>query len=66
MSELCDLFMHKPSKRVLPCIAALQDGAMPIVNGALQGSAGFALASDPSMNAVHSTPFNRKVNVSLF
>ncbi|KAF7792196.1 hypothetical protein EIP86_003229 [Pleurotus ostreatoroseus] len=41
-----------PSKRVMPCIAALPDGTYLIVNGAQQGVAGFGLASEPNLNAL--------------
>ncbi|KAF8346395.1 copper radical oxidase [Amanita rubescens] len=41
-----------PSKRVLTCMVALPDGTIFIVNGAQQGVAGFALASEPNLNAV--------------
>jgi hypothetical protein len=41
-----------PSKRVMPCIAALPDGTYLILNGALQGVAGFGLANTPNLNAI--------------
>jgi hypothetical protein len=41
-----------PSKRVMPCMAALPDGTYMILNGAEQGYAGFGLASDPNLNAL--------------
>ncbi|KAJ3556376.1 hypothetical protein NM688_g2060 [Phlebia brevispora] len=41
-----------PSKRVMPCIAALPDGTFLIVNGAQQGVAGFGLATDPNLSAL--------------
>jgi len=41
-----------PSKRVMPCIAPLPDGTFLILNGALQGVAGFGLASDPNLGAL--------------
>ena len=46
------LLFFKPSKRVMPCIASLPDGTFLILNGALQGVAGFGLASDPNMGAL--------------
>ena len=36
----------------MPCIASLPDGTFLILNGALQGVAGFGLASDPNLGAV--------------
>ena len=42
----------KPSRRVMPCIASLPDGTFLILNGALQGVAGFGLANDPNLGAV--------------
>ena len=36
----------------MPCIASLPDGTFLILNGALQGLAGFGLASDPNLGAV--------------
>lgn len=41
-----------PSKRVMPCMAALPDGTYLIVNGAQHGVAGFGLAEDPNLNAL--------------
>lgn len=37
-------------------MVGLPDGTILIVNGASQGTAGFALASDPNMNAVLFNP----------
>ena len=36
----------------MPCIAALPDGTYLILNGALQGVAGFGLANTPNLNAI--------------
>jgi hypothetical protein len=36
----------------MPCIASLPDGTFLILNGALQGVAGFGLASDPNLSAL--------------
>jgi hypothetical protein len=36
----------------MPCIASLPDGTFLILNGALQGVAGFGLASDPNLGAL--------------
>jgi hypothetical protein len=36
----------------MPCMAALPDGTYMIVNGALEGVAGFGLASDPNLSAL--------------
>ena len=36
----------------MPCMASLPDGTFLILNGALQGVAGFGLASDPNLGAL--------------
>ena len=36
----------------MPCIAPLPDGTFLILNGALQGVAGFGLANDPNLRAL--------------
>ncbi|KAJ3826706.1 hypothetical protein F5880DRAFT_1628591 [Lentinula raphanica] len=41
-----------PSRRVMSCMVPLPDGTMMIMNGAMEGVAGFGLASDPNFNAV--------------
>ncbi|RMD45067.1 hypothetical protein DV735_g193, partial [Chaetothyriales sp. CBS 134920] len=41
-----------PSKRVIPTMVALPDGTFLIMNGAMQGVAGFGLANDPNLDAV--------------
>jgi len=41
-----------PSKRVMPCMVSLPDGTFLILNGALQGVAGFGLANNPNFGAV--------------
>lgn len=41
-----------PSQRVMSCISALPDGTYLILNGALQGTAGFGLATLPNQGAV--------------
>ena len=41
-----------PSRRVMPCISALPDGTYLIMNGAMQGTAGFGLATLPNLNAI--------------
>jgi hypothetical protein len=46
------VYERMPSKRVMPCMAALPDGTFLIVNGAQQGHAGFDLASRPNLNAI--------------
>jgi hypothetical protein len=45
-----------PSKRVMPNIVALPDGTYLILNGAQEGVAGFELADNPNLNAVHYNP----------
>ncbi|KAL8719798.1 MAG: hypothetical protein Q9225_003233 [Loekoesia sp. 1 TL-2023] len=55
-----------PSQRVMPCIAALPDGTYLIANGAMHGTAGFGLGSDPNLNAVlydPSKPLNQRMTV---
>jgi hypothetical protein len=41
-----------PSQRVMPCMTALPDGTYLILNGALHGTAGFGLATNPNLNAI--------------
>ncbi|KAF8151649.1 hypothetical protein B0H34DRAFT_801346 [Crassisporium funariophilum] len=41
-----------PSKRVMPNMVSLPDGTFMIMNGALQGVAGFGLANNPNLNAL--------------
>ncbi|RYP78808.1 hypothetical protein DL770_006817 [Monosporascus sp. CRB-9-2] len=41
-----------PSRRVLTCMSPLPDGTYLILNGAMQGVAGFGLADFPNYNAV--------------
>ena len=36
----------------MPCMVALPDGTYMIMNGALEGVAGFGLANDPNYNAI--------------
>ena len=36
----------------MPCIVSLPDGTFLILNGALQGVAGFGLASNPNLGAI--------------
>ncbi|PNY24742.1 fungistatic metabolite [Tolypocladium capitatum] len=45
-----------PSMRVMPCMAPLPDGTYMILNGAHHGVAGFGLATDPNLNALHYDP----------
>ncbi|PVH95878.1 copper radical oxidase [Periconia macrospinosa] len=45
-----------PSQRVLSCMTALPDGTYMILNGAKSGIAGFGLAENPNLNAVHYNP----------
>jgi hypothetical protein len=55
-----------PSKRVMPCMAALPDGTFLILNGAHQGYAGFGLANDPNLNALlydPSQPVNSRISI---
>ena len=41
-----------PSRRVMPCMAALPDGTYLIANGAKQGVAGFGLSDFPNLDAL--------------
>ncbi|KAL8933372.1 MAG: hypothetical protein Q9216_006399 [Gyalolechia sp. 2 TL-2023] len=55
-----------PSQRVMPCMTALPDGTLMILNGAFQGAAGFGLAVGPNRNAVlydPSKPVNQRMSV---
>ncbi|KAF8156193.1 hypothetical protein K438DRAFT_2026364 [Mycena galopus ATCC 62051] len=55
-----------PSPRVMPCMVALPDGTFLIVNGAVQGVAGFGLANDPNLGALlydPSMPFNQRISI---
>ncbi|KAL1861470.1 hypothetical protein Daus18300_008865 [Diaporthe australafricana] len=55
-----------PSPRVMVCMAPLPDGTYLIANGALQGWAGFNLASKPNLNALlydPSKPVGARISV---
>ncbi|KAJ6479649.1 copper radical oxidase-like protein [Mycena sanguinolenta] len=55
-----------PSPRVMPCMVGLPDGTFLIVNGAVQGVAGFGLANDPNLGAIlydPSMPFNQRISI---
>ncbi|KAI1323225.1 hypothetical protein F5Y16DRAFT_351006 [Xylariaceae sp. FL0255] len=55
-----------PSKRVMSCMAPLPDGTYLIANGAMQGVAGFGLATDPNLNALlydPSQPIGSRISV---
>jgi hypothetical protein len=55
-----------PSQRVMTCMCALPDGTYLILNGAMHGIAGFALARDPNLNAVlydPSLPVNQRFSI---
>ncbi|KAJ6479629.1 hypothetical protein C8R45DRAFT_1076519 [Mycena sanguinolenta] len=55
-----------PSPRVMPCMVGLPDGTFLIVNGAVQGVAGFGLANDPNLGALlydPSMPFNQRISI---
>jgi hypothetical protein len=56
LNELSTDRRLQPSKRVMPCMAALPDGTFLILNGARQGNAGFGLANDPNLGAVLYNP----------
>jgi hypothetical protein len=47
-------------------MVALPDGTFLIVNGAVQGVAGFGLANDPNLSALlydPSKPFNQRISI---
>ncbi|KAG2002470.1 hypothetical protein CC2G_004661 [Coprinopsis cinerea AmutBmut pab1-1] len=46
-----------PSRRVMPCMAALPDGTIFIANGAHHGVAGFGLGEDPNLQAILYDPY---------
>lgn len=55
-----------PSQRVMSCMCALPDGTYLILNGAMEGVAGFGLATDPNYNAVlynPSLPVNQRFSI---
>ncbi|KAJ7122651.1 galactose oxidase [Mycena crocata] len=55
-----------PSPRVMPCMVALPDGTFMILNGAVQGVAGFGLANDPNLGALlydPTLPFNQRISI---
>ncbi|KAJ7880660.1 glyoxal oxidase N-terminus-domain-containing protein [Mycena leptocephala] len=55
-----------PSPRVMPCMVALPDGTFLILNGAVQGVAGFGLANDPNLGALLYDPkmtFNERISI---
>ncbi|KAJ7487362.1 galactose oxidase [Mycena galericulata] len=55
-----------PSSRVMPCMVGLPDGTFLILNGAVQGVAGFGLANDPNLGALlydPSMPFNQRISI---
>ncbi|KAJ7720043.1 galactose oxidase [Mycena metata] len=55
-----------PSPRVMPCMVALPDGTFLILNGAVQGVAGFGLANDPNLGALlydPTMPFNQRISI---
>ncbi|KAJ7025972.1 galactose oxidase [Mycena alexandri] len=55
-----------PSPRVMPCMVGLPDGTFLILNGALQGVAGFGLANTPNLGALlydPAMPFNRRISI---
>ena len=55
-----------PSQRVLSTMVALPDGTYLILNGAVQGVAGFGLADGPNLNAVlydPTKPINHRMSI---
>lgn len=56
----------QPTPRVMPCMVPLPDGTFLILNGAVQGVAGFGLANDPNLGALlydPSMPFNERISI---
>ncbi|KAJ7635293.1 galactose oxidase [Roridomyces roridus] len=54
-----------PNARVMPNLVALPDGTFLILNGAVQGFAGFGLANDPNLGALlydPTQPFNQRIS----
>ncbi|KAJ7113154.1 galactose oxidase [Mycena epipterygia] len=55
-----------PSPRVMPCMVGLPDGTFLILNGAVQGVAGFGLANDPNLGALlydPTMPLNQRISI---
>ncbi|KAJ7482564.1 hypothetical protein FB451DRAFT_1084926 [Mycena latifolia] len=55
-----------PSPRVMPCMVTLPDGTFLILNGAVQGVAGFGLATDPNLSALlydPTMPLNQRISI---
>ncbi|GFZ47912.1 hypothetical protein JCM24511_05659 [Saitozyma sp. JCM 24511] len=55
-----------PTKRVMTCMVPLPDGTFMIMNGALQGVAGFGLARDANLQALlydPSQPVNSRISI---
>ncbi|KAJ6565672.1 copper radical oxidase [Mycena sp. CBHHK59/15] len=55
-----------PSPRVMPCMVGLPDGTFLILNGAVQGVAGFGLATVPNLGALlydPTMPFNQRISI---
>ncbi|KAJ7479512.1 glyoxal oxidase N-terminus-domain-containing protein [Mycena latifolia] len=55
-----------PSPRVMPCMVTLPDGTFLILNGAVQGVAGFGLATDPNLGALlydPTMPLNQRISI---
>ncbi|KAJ7659245.1 copper radical oxidase [Mycena polygramma] len=55
-----------PSRRVMPCMVGLPDGTFLILNGAVQGVAGFGLATEPNLGALlydPAMPFNQRISI---
>lgn len=50
----------------MPCMVGLPDGTFLILNGAVQGMAGFGLANNPNLGALlydPSMPFNERISI---
>ncbi|KAJ7469596.1 copper radical oxidase, partial [Mycena latifolia] len=55
-----------PSPRVMPCMVTLPDGTFLILNGAVQGFAGFNLSNDPNLRALlydPTMPLNQRISI---
>ncbi|KAJ7364626.1 glyoxal oxidase N-terminus-domain-containing protein [Mycena albidolilacea] len=55
-----------PSPRVMPCMVGLPDGTFLIVNGGIEGVAGFNLSSHPNLGALlydPSMPVNQRISI---
>ncbi|KAJ7905890.1 glyoxal oxidase N-terminus-domain-containing protein [Mycena leptocephala] len=58
--------LDNSTPRVMPCMVGLPDGTFLILNGAVQGVAGFGLAQRPNLRALlydPTQPFNSRISI---